>query len=92
MWVVWVKIFYFNSHPHEEDDNMTTYTFDNTAISTHILTKRMTRHYVIIGSAKGHFNSHPHEEDDDVFYGDSADWDISTHILTKRMTLVFLTL
>ena len=33
---------YFNSHPHEEDDNTTDWNITIIFISTHILTKRMT--------------------------------------------------
>ena len=33
---------YFNSHPHEEDDLSACWTFVPIIISTHILTKRMT--------------------------------------------------
>ena len=34
---------YFNSHPHEEDDLRNDGTANRSDISTHILTKRMTR-------------------------------------------------
>ena len=34
---------YFNSHPHEEDDSDGSQEFDYQNISTHILTKRMTK-------------------------------------------------
>ena len=34
--------YYFNSHPHEEDDFLGKTNKGNTNISTHILTKRMT--------------------------------------------------
>ena len=33
---------YFNSHPHEEDDNTANWNITVVFISTHILTKRMT--------------------------------------------------
>ena len=33
---------YFNSHPHEEDDEENCGLMQETFISTHILTKRMT--------------------------------------------------
>ena len=36
------QLFYFNSHPHEEDDHISFVAFPNLYISTHILTKRMT--------------------------------------------------
>ena len=35
---------YFNSHPHEEDDDTYTWIGDVKGISTHILTRRMTRY------------------------------------------------
>ena len=38
----WKKI-HFNSHPHEEDDSDGSQEFDYQNISTHILTKRMTK-------------------------------------------------
>ncbi|CUM91317.1 Uncharacterised protein [[Ruminococcus] torques] len=34
---------YFNSHPHEEDDSGMSEEEQNAYISTHILTKRMTK-------------------------------------------------
>ena len=34
---------YFNSHPHEEDDSFGNELHNNMKISTHILTKRMTK-------------------------------------------------
>ena len=34
---------YFNSHPHKEDDNEGITLADGTHISTHILTRRMTK-------------------------------------------------
>ena len=76
----------FNSHPHEEDDNMFSQFLINYNISTHILTKRMTVMYKLSKLRKNNFNSHPHEEDD-VYCILSINYiDISTHILTKRMT------
>ena len=32
----------FNSHPHEEDDGSTSFSYPTLIISTHILTRRMT--------------------------------------------------
>ena len=37
----------FNSHPHEEDDNMVCKSIEDRDISTHILTKRMTVPFLI---------------------------------------------
>ena len=59
---------HFNSHPHEEDDNITHWSFLHQLISTHILTKRMTSFYLFNASNARYFNSHPHEEDDSLFY------------------------
>ena len=85
--------FHFNSHPHEEDDQLSREgctekgifqltssrrgwlvrvrpIAQNVAISTHILTKRMTDRIVYI-----------------------CQWfSISTHILTKRMTVIWMSL
>ena len=36
----------------------------NEGISTHILTKRMTKREANIAELEENFNSHPHEEDD----------------------------
>ena len=43
---------YFNSHPHEEDDDYSLDEITNRCISTHILTKRMTlcRYYLLSNS------------------------------------------
>ena len=55
---------YFNSHPHEEDDNVQSCLVIDQNISTHILTRRMTMQEVITWLIQQYFNSHPHEEDD----------------------------
>ena len=55
-------------------------------ISTHILTKRMTKIHTRQGLRTTHFNSHPHEEDDRGLMRFQNLACISTHILTKRMT------
>ena len=56
---------YFNSHPHEEDDNLPWFLqFRQVCISTHILTKRMTCCASFVCNRLKYFNSHPHEEDD----------------------------
>ena len=55
---------YFNSHPHEEDDDITNnHICRIRIISTHILTKRMT-FAKLSPPISEYFNSHPHEEDD----------------------------
>ena len=38
-----LQLFYFNSHPHEEDDSGHYLVRQGDGISTHILTKRMTK-------------------------------------------------
>ena len=55
---------YFNSHPHEEDDQERHECQCLFLISTHILTKRMTGFGWFLGLKRNDFNSHPHEEDD----------------------------
>ena len=56
---------YFNSHPHEEDDEAEVdENGEELSISTHILTKRMTFPATFQAHGKRYFNSHPHEEDD----------------------------
>ena len=79
--------YYFNSHPHEEDDGSLQRQRRGHSISTHILTKRMTLYGMAVWRIISHFNSHPHEEDDFVCKLISNFSGISTHILTKRMTL-----
>ena len=58
---------YFNSHPHEEDDDVFVRMINGLYISTHILTKRMTIRESVRKLIALHFNSHPHEEDDILF-------------------------
>ena len=53
----------FNSHPHEEDDDISKKGIHHSQFSTHILTRRMTR-ASCNRNTQGLFNSHPHEEDD----------------------------
>ena len=79
---------YFNSHPHEEDDGFFYINLHPCVISTHILTKRMTMIDSTIQLLLRYFNSHPHEEDDRIQHNHIWRNIISTHILTKRMTHV----
>ena len=81
---------YFNSHPHEEDDDIRQCFLFLTHISTHILTKRMTewicycwrnRTFQLTSSRRGWRTSKRNS-----FSGRR----ISTHILTKRMTASIL--
>ena len=57
---------YFNSHPHKEDDAVSTDTIKKPDISTHILTRRMTNTESRPCPGQMHFNSHPHKEDDTI--------------------------
>ena len=60
----WKHEVYFNSQPHEEADYETLIYNLCSGISTHSLTKRLTR-CVFLGEPKEtHFNSQPHEEAD----------------------------
>ena len=86
---LFMQVWYFNSHPHEEDDLVCCERLLDILISTHILTKRMTSSRFRISTLSEYFNSHPHEEDDDRAIGLVNKQVISTHILTKRMTVSF---
>ena len=63
--IKFITIWYFNSHPHKEDDYRRSQSHIPVSISTHILTRRMTRQFQL--------RKWPAEV-------------ISTHILTRRMT------
>ena len=79
-------MYYFNSHPHEEDD------FYAACIDVRCAYFNSHPHEEDDGSIKFlwivglYFNSHPHEEDDKKVTGEVSRYYISTHILTKRMT------
>ena len=81
------RVMHFNSHPHEEDDNVHWWRCCISEISTHILTKRMTLFCLRPCRTDLYFNSHPHEEDDMSLRFCIEVISISTHILTKRMTV-----
>ena len=77
---------YFNSHPHEEDDDspsqhLTIHQYFNS--HPH---EEDDIYPVKYACNLQYFNSHPHEEDDQPKGNCSHLSDISTHILTKRMT------
>ena len=55
---------YFNSQPHEEADMIVPAVNKVAGISTHSLTKRLTRSGTAEDSAVYYFNSQPHEEAD----------------------------
>ena len=58
-------IYYFNSQPHEEADELAVYTIQICKnISTHSLTKRLTGRQGDIYLHYAYFNSQPHEEAD----------------------------
>ena len=87
--IIGIKI-YFNSHPHEEDDEETKLCRMLLFISTHILTKRMTKitirtrlvwSFQLTSSRRGW----PKADTTRV-----RRINISTHILTKRMTLYWV--
>ncbi len=80
---------YFNSHPHEEDDDryLKLRSYD-LHISTHILTKRMTKviqHCVILLCISTHILT-KRMTATLIFAWQKPG--ISTHILTKRMTAI----
>ena len=55
-------------------------------ISTHSLTRRLTRLNFTLHTRMAHFNSQPHEEADKKQPIKNADQWISTHSLTRRLT------
>ena len=82
---------HFNSHPHEEDDDryLKLRSYD-LHISTHILTKRMTKviqHCVILLCISTHILTKRMTEKKMVI---NMVHIISTHILTKRMTATLI--
>ena len=78
--------FYFNSHPHEEDDDSLRLLNCHADISTHILTKRMTITAVFFQKTTD-ISTHILTKRMTVFLiGRHTNEGISTHILTKRMT------
>ena len=77
---------YFNSHPHEEDDDLAPFVKMSFVISTHILTKRMTG---CVGTAYREKDISTHiltKRMTPGRLGGRFQKHISTHILTKRMT------
>ena len=55
---------YFNSQPHEEADGNSYMLLRRMDISTHSLTKRLTRTEDLPPELEKYFNSQPHEEAD----------------------------
>ena len=78
--------FYFNSHPHEEDDDSLRLLNCHADISTHILTKRMTVFLIGRHTNEG-ISTHilTKRMTKGITVGSTVTI-ISTHILTKRMT------
>ena len=81
-----LRSYYFNSHPHEEDD-LSWYSINWTlSISTHILTKRMTEEGLDV-IVEEYISTHILTKRMTPFNSVPLYWKkISTHILTKRMT------
>ena len=77
---------YFNSHPHEVDDEETIESYG--ILVFQLTSSRRGWHDDRIHVSEGfNFNSHPHEEDDHGLHTTHNTLTrISTHILTKRMT------
>ena len=77
---------YFNSHPHEEDDEESNKHSNACDISTHILTKRMTIKLLISRKRKSFqlTSSRRGWPAQEIVLSEPVS--ISTHILTKRMT------
>ena len=77
---------YFNSHPHEEDDIIQDFPAPSGNISTHILTKRMTKSLRIYRGGL-FISTHILTKRMTTEAGEmKVEEEISTHILTKRMT------
>ena len=77
----------FNSHPHEEDDNVADGSSASLDISTHILTKRMTDYALRLLIAKNISTHILTKRMTSTTSPISSLQLISTHILTKRMTV-----
>ena len=78
---------YFNSQPHEEADVDVIAVSGSRYISTHSLTKRLTKMQTRSSDDGYHFNSQPHEEADHLDTQNATSMYISTHSLTKRLTI-----
>ena len=59
---------YFNSQPHKEADNGYRRIYVNDYISTHSLTRRLTKCLFTTVLRLVYFNSQPHKEADDWNY------------------------
>ena len=62
---------------------------DEYIISTHSLTRRLTRNGGITTGRSHYFNSQPHKEADLLHPANNFIFFISTHSLTRRLTLKF---
>ena len=77
---------YFNSHPHEEDDEKCFIMLSYFSLFQLTSSRRGWHDRTNKSLFYQHFNSHPHEEDDKKLMVQCYTKNISTHILTKRMT------
>ena len=79
---------HFNSQPHEEADGNSAFGKElGYCISTHSLTRRLTKFGIYCGYYWYNFNSQPHEEADGVLQDTHhSPTFISTHSLTRRLT------
>ena len=79
---------HFNSQPHKEADPVKDDRKVVRYISTHSLTRRLTRMRLLGVWEDEYFNSQPHKEaDDGRTVSAHVERNISTHSLTRRLTL-----
>ena len=81
-------MYFFNSHPHKEDDEERSEVYENgTGFSTHILTRRMTI-FALNEKVTACFSTHilTRRMTHDSFVTCLKNR-FSTHILTRRMTV-----
>ena len=77
---------YFNSQPHKEADGAKGGKGRYRSISTHSLTRRLTKLRLKFLEPLFHFNSQPHKEADVSKQEFDEVIGISTHSLTRRLT------
>ena len=65
-------LLHFNSQPHKEADHYLSSSKPLQGISTHSLTRRLTRSNHQRHLPRVHFNSQPHKEADGASYTDSS--------------------
>ena len=86
-----MELIYFNSHPHEEDDNSSGWVRHSIQYFNSHPHEEDDKFREFAESVEKYFNSHPHEEDDTQRISQTNDQTISTHILTRRMTWILAT-